>query len=694
MTSPDAIRRSDGDDVAIVQPPGLFTVLRIPAFRRLWINLSLSSLGDWLGLLATTALAYALVHGYSHQAYAVGGILIVRLLPALVIGPFAGAFVDRFDRRYTMVVADIVRFGLYASIPLVRTLSWLFIASFLTECFSLFWIPAKEASVPNLVPRDRLEAANQLSLISSYGSAAVAAGVFSLVSLLNSALAAGLPYLKAKTNSVDLALYFDAGTFLYSAYTVFRIPEISRARARVTPEGSEQVGMVRSISEGWRFIGSSRWLRGLTIGILGAVAAGAATIGLGRPFAADLGGGNAAYGTLFATVFLGLAIGMLSASRVVPGLGRRRLMGLVIISAGVALAVDAVMPNLLLAILMTFIVGFFAGITWVTAITLVGLEVSDDRRGRTFSFIYTVMRIDLLLVLATTPFIAGAIGPHRFHFVHVGLRVDGVVVTLLGAGVVCAVIGVACYRLMDDHPGVPLWSELLGAFVAPGRRHPRGVFVAFEGGDGAGKSTQVALLTDWLAEHGHPVVTTMEPGATTVGQQLRATLLDRRDQPMAPRTEALLYAADRAQHVDEVVAPALDRGAVVVTDRYVDSSLAYQGAGRTLAAGEVARLSRWATHGLVPDLTVVLDVSPQLGLARRRAPLDRIESEPTEFHDRVRARFLELARRRPHRYLVVDAGLPADEVASLVRARVEPLLPKPVTATAAEAARPAARADL
>ncbi len=200
-----------------------------------------------------------------------------------------------------------------------------------------------------------------------------------------------------------------------------------------------------------------------------------------------------------------------------------------------------------------------------------------------------------------------------------------------------------------------------------------GLFVALEGGEGAGKSTQAERLGRWLRAAGHDVVLTREPGATTVGRRLRDLVLDPATGPMAARTEALIYAADKAEHVEEVVRPALDRGAVVVTDRYVDSTLAYQGAGRDLAAADLERLARWATAGLRPHLTVLLDLDPDDGM-RRFAARDRIEAESSQFHRRVRASFLALAGRDPDRYLVVDAGLPEDRVEQLVRARLEPLL--------------------
>jgi len=189
---------------------------------------------------------------------------------------------------------------------------------------------------------------------------------------------------------------------------------------------------------------------------------------------------------------------------------------------------------------------------------------------------------------------------------------------------------------------------------------PSGWFVAFEGGEGAGKSTQVRRLAEWLTAQGREVVVTHEPGDTPLGASLRRLLLDHEAGPLAPRTEALLFAADRAQHVADVVRPALTRGAVVITDRYVDSSLAYQGAGRSLDVADVAELSVWATDGLVPDLTIVLDLPPTVGLARVPGIADQMEAEPLAFHERVRAGFLALAAAEPHRYLVVDATADAD----------------------------------
>ncbi|XPP27637.1 MAG: dTMP kinase [Leucobacter sp.] len=202
-----------------------------------------------------------------------------------------------------------------------------------------------------------------------------------------------------------------------------------------------------------------------------------------------------------------------------------------------------------------------------------------------------------------------------------------------------------------------------------------GLFITFEGGDGAGKSTQAELLASWLNGRGFEVVRTREPGGTPLGATLRDLLLH--GEHVAPRAEALLYAADRAQHVAEVVRPALERGAAVVQDRYIDSSLAYQGAGRPLAVEEIRDLSEWATESLTPGLTVLLDVSPELGAERRSAAgqtADRLESEAVEFHRRVREGFLGLAEADPDRFLVLDAARPVEELHTAILARVAPLI--------------------
>ena len=218
---------------------------------------------------------------------------------------------------------------------------------------------------------------------------------------------------------------------------------------------------------------------------------------------------------------------------------------------------------------------------------------------------------------------------------------------------------VACHRLMHVTQQEPPPSS-------------RGLFIALEGGDGAGKSTQGRLLRAWLEGLGHPVVMTREPGGTEFGRIVRELVLH--GDHVAPRAEALLFAADRAHHVQTLIRPALARGEVVVTDRYMDSSIAYQGAGRDLGVDEVRELNVWATGGLVPALTVLVDLPTEVGRARRAGVHDRLESEDDEFHSAVRKHFLALAGAEPDRYLVVDGELPPEQISQLVRARVSTLL--------------------
>jgi dTMP kinase len=667
--------------------PGVRDVLRVPDFRRLWMGLATSSFGDWLGLLAQTSLAVELgarSGGPAVAAYAIGGVMLVRLLPALLLGPLAGAVADRFDRRRTMIVCDILRVALFASIPLVRTIWWLNGATFLAEALALFWLPAKEASVPNLVSREQLEPANTLSLITTYGSAPVASAVFALLAVASRGLAEVSSYFR--TNPVDIAFYVDAATFAVSAYTAFRLRKIG-GRDRLRDKTSEDAPdpparrkgplklgaqLISDTRDGWRFIGATPMVRGLTLGIVGAFAAVGGIASVGRLFVGDLGGGDAAYGVFFGAVFLGLAGGMAGGRVVLQGFSRRRLFGIAISGAGAGLIVTSLLPDLGLALFGVVLTGACSGLAWVTGYTLLGGEVEDAVRGRTFAIVQSLVRVVLFASLAVAPFIVGAIGNHDAHLGHLKLRTDGPTMVLLAGGVVSLVAGVVSYRQMDDRRGVPLHSDLVAAFRRRSPRHTPypGLLIAVEGGEGAGKSTQVRLLAGWLADAGHEVVVTAEPGGTDLGVGIRALLLDP-DGEITHRAELLLYLADRAQHVEALLLPALHRGAIVLTDRYVDSTMAYQGAGRSLEPRDVDRLTAWATAGLEADLTVLLDVRPEEGLARAKArgPVDRLEAESLAFHRRVRTGFLELARSAPWRYVVVPVeALAPDDVQSQVRA--------------------------
>jgi dTMP kinase len=623
--------------------------------------MAFGSLGDWLGLLATTAMAQQLSGGnYATANFAIAGVFIARLLPAVFLGPIAGVIADRIDRRMLMVVADVIRFALYISIPIVNNYFWLYTATILVECVSLFWSPAKDATVPNLVPKEKLESANQVSLFVAYGTAPIAAGLFAFLALFSSAISSAFPAFKG--TSVDIALYINALSFAFSAWTIFNLREIPK-KQRSGMKAESSVG--KSLVEGYKAVSGSKIIRGLVVGMIGAFIAAGAVIGLARTFVGDLGGGDAGYGVLFGSVFTGLAIGIAFGPKIFAQFSRRRLFGASLTIAGSFLVLLAAIPNFTLAVFIVIILGAFSGICWVTGFTMLGLEVHDDVRGRTFAFMQSMIRVTLVAVLAISPIIAAYIGEYRIKVRNTEVAYNGAAITLLLAGLFAILIGVVSYHQMKDRPNVSLWSDisnaLKGELGSITGSPTKGIFIAFEGGEGSGKSTQSKLLKKWLEEEGEEVVLSREPGGTEMGKDLRRILLDHSTGEISPRAEALLYAADRAHHVYSKIRPALDRGEVVITDRYFDSSIAYQGAGRVLVSGEVARISRWATESLFPTLTILIDLPAETGLGRLKSK-DRLEVEPLDFHERIRQEYLQLSLLDPERYLVVDGRQTVEEI--------------------------------
>ena len=644
-------------------------VLAIRPFRKLWNSMVFSSLGDWLGLLATTALAQQLSGGdYATANYAIAGVFIARLLPAVFLGPIAGVIADRFDRRKLMVTCDILRTGLYISIPIAHNYFWLYTATILVECVTLFWSPAKEASVPNLVPREKLESANQVSLLAAYGTAPIAALLFTFLSLFTSAFVAVIPGFSA--TAVDVALYVNAASFAFAAFTIFNLHEIPKGAAA---KKSADTSIGKSLIEGWKSVSGSKIIRGLVVGMVGAFVAAGAVIGLARTFVGDLGGGEAAYGVLFGAVFSGLAAGIAFGPKFFAQFSRRRLFGASLTVAGFFLVLLAAIPNLVLAVFIVVVLGAFSGISWVTGFTMLGMEVADDVRGRTFAFVQSLIRVVLVGVLAIAPLIAAAVGQHTFKFQNTQVSYNGASVTILIAGLIATFIGAISYHQMKDRPKVSLWSDIANAIKgelgsitgAP----TKGIFIVFEGGEGTGKSTQSILLKAWLEQEGETVVLSREPGGSDLGIEIRKILLSHSTGEISPRAEALLYAADRAHHVFSVIRPALAAGEVVISDRYFDSSIAYQGAGRVLEPGEVARISRWASESLFPTLTIVIDLPAEIGLGRLKSK-DRLEAQPLAFHERVRQEFLQISLLDPERYIIIDGNQSIDDIHAYIIKRV------------------------
>jgi dTMP kinase len=680
--------RPESGPVDLSGAAGLRSVFRVRPFRRLWIVLGIASLGDWIGLLATALFASAQFSNNAAKGAAFGGTIAVRLLPALVLGPIAGVLADRFDRRYTMVVTDLIRFVFYGSIPLVpllgasaaTTVTWAAIATFIGEAVTLIWVPAKEAAVPNLLSKSQIEVSNQLTLITTYGITPILAAL-GLSAVTSAAQHSGV-VLWHWAEPTQLALWFNGFSRLATALVVFfGIREIGGK----TPERARQAqrSMARQFLDGWQYIGRTAQVRGLVLGIFGAFAGAGVVVGTANTFAVSLGAGPAAFYLLFGTLFIGLAVGIGLGPVIVRELSRKRWFGMSIVLASAAVMAMALAFHLSIALVGALFVGAGAGMAFLAGTTLLYSDVEDEVRGRVFAVVNIGTRVVLLLAVSLSSALVGLGSSRRITLGSVNIDVSSTRVLLLVAGVVGVWAGVSAFRQMDDKPGVPvladLWGSMRGRPLSPAEEFVRhGVFVVFEGGEGAGKSTQVTRLAAALTAENRDVVVTREPGATDIGARIRHLVLDSSsDGSPSPRAEALLYAADRAHHVATVVRPALARGAVVISDRYVDSSLAYQGAGRTLPVSEISWLSSWATGGLKPDLVVLLDVDPSVGLGRvdtRGEGADRLESESRAFHERVRYAFLDLAAADPKRYLVLDAGRPMDEIAAAVASRVDGLI--------------------
>ncbi|HZG90949.1 MAG TPA: dTMP kinase [Pseudonocardia sp.] len=642
------------------------SVLAIPAFRRLWLVTSVAAVCDWLSLLALSALATQLTSGYQAQSFALGGVVATKLLPALVLGPLAGALADKFDRRRVMVVCDLLRFVLFVSIPVVGSLWWLFIAVFLIEICALFWIPAKDASVPNLLRRpDQIETANQLALVMTYGVAVItASGLFTLVSGAGSYLGGeqgGLP-------TVMLTLVLSGLAYLATALTVwFGIPEISGRT-----QGSRQAapGLLTLVRDGAAFVVRTPLIRGLVTGIIGAFVAGGTVIGCATLYATSLGGGNAAYGVLFASVFVGLGIGMGLAPRMARRLPHNRLFGAAIVAAGLALVLVSVAPHLFVAIGGVMLVGGFAGIAFLTGLTIIGAQVADDIRGRVVAFVQSIVRLTLLGSMALVPLLIGLVAARTVDLFGIPLVIDGTRVVMLAGGLVAAGVGLLAYRQMDDRSTEPMLPDLLAAVRRGEPRSGTGVLIAVEGAPGEETTDQAARLAEGLRAAGHTVV--VPEGAQRDRERWAAATREAALRGM--RAKMLAAAAVRADQVERVIRPALEAGAVVVVDRFLASPLVEFGvaADRTrddLDPGELDSLVLWATGRLRADVSVLLDRAP--AAAERSAPrMVGVE------HLRVQRLLTRMAAAEPHRYLVVDADGAPDDVAGRVMAALVPVLPR------------------
>ncbi|MFE4992803.1 dTMP kinase [Streptomyces mirabilis] len=681
-------------------------LLRRPQLKRLWSAHLVGGVGDALALLVLVILVLQAAiaeasfgGGYRGVALAVAAVFGARILAtllfgAVLLGPLTSLTSQEgpLDRRWTMVGADGLRAVLMLIAPLWidwtpdNALAALLALAFVTGVAERFWTVCRESAAPALLPApplegatvrplpDHLDALRRLSLRTAFVAVPIAAATLVVVSLVSNLLGAGIAWFDQHQGA--LASYVAAGLFAasLSVLTSLELPDTRTPRARSPLEGLRRPRTGTGVDNG-----RTGAIPLLVLACAAVAAAIAAAVAVSVLQAKDLGGGPVTYGLLVLALTGGVVIGIRTAPSVLPSLSRRRLLSLAIAFTGIALLAAGLVPDVTTVLLIAGLAGIGAGVAANTGHALLDQETEEYRRARTTEHLHAVVRVSVALGALLAPVVAAAIGPHRlengkFVFAH-----GGAAFTLMLVGALLLPVAALVLAKVDDRSGVPLRHDLLDALRGGDdpvqKSTANGFFIALEGGDGAGKSTQAEALAEWIRAKGHEVVVTREPGATPVGKRLRSILLDVSSAGLSHRAEALLYAADRAEHVDTVVRPALERGAVVISDRYIDSSVAYQGAGRDLSPTEIARINRWATNGLVPHLTVLLDVSPEAARERFTEAPDRLESEPVEFHTRVRSGFLTLAAADPGRYLVVDAAQEPEAVTTVVRHRLDVMLP-------------------
>ncbi|MFB8118360.1 dTMP kinase [Streptomyces sp. NPDC055962] len=682
-------------------------LLRVPPLRRLWSAQLVGSIGDSLALLVLVLLSLQAAvlegsfgAGYRGAAFAVAAVFGARILStvlfgAVLLGPLTALTAPGgpVDRRWLMIGADGLRLALLIVAPLWidwmpdRALMMILITVFVAGAGERLWAVAKESAAPALLPApppegaavrplpDHLDALRRLSLRTNFLAVPAAAAVLVVAALVGELLGTGFDWFSV--HQAALGSYIAAGLFSASVSTLYflELPATRTPRPRSPLEGLRRPATGTGPAKDKGRTGSIPLVVAACAAVAGAIAAAASVSVL---HASDLGGGPATFALLILVLTGGTALGIRTARKVLPALSRRRLLALAVALTGVSLLALGLVPDTATGLLIALLAGYSAGVAAHIGHAVIDQETEAAQQTRVTEHLQAVVRVLVALGAVGGPLLAAAIGRHRlgsgdFVFAH-----GGAAFALMLIGALLLPVAVIVLARTDDRAGVPLRRDLREALrggdpaVAPAAN---GFFLVLEGGDGAGKSTQVEALAEWIRAKGHEVVVTREPGATPVGKRLRSILLDVSSAGLSNRAEALLYAADRAEHVDSVVRPALERGAIVISDRYIDSSVAYQGAGRDLAPTEIARISRWATSGLVPHLTVLLDVDPQTARERFTEAPDRLESEPAEFHTRVRSGFLTLAAADPARYLVVDAGQEPEAITTVVRHRLDRVLP-------------------
>lgn len=431
-------------------PPAPWRVFGTRSFARLWLAQVVSSLGDWIGLIAILALAGRV----SESGTAVGLVMVARMVPGFILAPVGGALVDRWDRRKVMVLCDVSRAGLLAILPFFDNLAGLVLISFAIEVLTLLWGPAKDASVPNVVPSDQLGSANSLSLVAGYGTFPLGAVIFALLAGLAKWLGGFDALSRFEVDQESLAIWVDSGTFLVSALLIarLRLPEARRSgiqRVEVLQTG-------RDIIEGLRYIRAHPVVRGVMLGLAGGLLGGGAMVPLGPVFAREvLGGGSAGFGVLMTALGLGAAFGVLTLLWIQRKLPRETVFTAAVVACGAAIMVAASVSTLTPASIATFFVGAAAGSGYVTGFTVLQEQVHDELRGRTFATLYTIVRLCLLLSLTLGPFAASLLDAFSDGAFDGAIEVGGGAIALPGTrlalwlgGAITILAGLAAGRRM------------------------------------------------------------------------------------------------------------------------------------------------------------------------------------------------------------------------------------------------------
>jgi dTMP kinase len=441
----------------------------------------------------------------------------------------------------------------------------------------------------------------------------------------------------------------------------------------------------RDVRDGIRFLREDSMASAMTAGIVVAFSAVGAVLALAPIFVVNtLGAEKGGWGFMVTAFGVGIGLGMASANQVSRLIDRVSIFPWSIVVAAATLFVLSAMPTFAFAAVVTVWLGAFCGLAWVTGYTLLQENVRDEFRGRTFASLTVLSRMGLFLSLATFPTLAGVYGT-------LGAGPElGIRLALASAGIAVAIAGLNTWRLLKRYR----LSRPQALTLVPKLKRPpaTGFFIAFEGVEGSGKGTQVRMAEEFMRSEGYDVLVTREPGGTAVGERVRELLLDPNTGKLDSRTEALLFAASRAQTVHSVIRPALAEGKVVICDRYVDSSLAYQGWGRGLGEQDILTLNVWGTQGLFPDLVILLHLEPERGLLRSTEPPDRMELEGQDFHAKVADAYLKIAEEHPERFVVIEADKSPAEVFDAVRAALDKAIGEREEGGGAGSLKPAAGA--